>query len=404
MIPKIAWRNIWRNRLRSFVVIGAIIMGIWAGIFMSSLSIGMTETRTQDILDTFISHVQVHDSTFVYDHKPADFIQNFEEVYGILQNDDSVTAITRRVIYSQAMLASAKGNRSVEIRGIYPEEERGITKLHEYIVDGNFFEEFKGKPVCIGAKIAEKNGYEVGDKLILQYQDIHGEMHAVKYKVCGIFKTINSQHDGFTVYVPAQTLFDETGDIMYHEIALRTFNKSDALSLSNSLQAQLPDVKVEYWGQVSPDLGYTDEMMGVALLIYMGIIMLALMFGIINTMLMAVLERTRELGMLMAVGMTKPKVFLMIVLETLFLSIVGGPLGILLGHLTVGYFGTNGLDLSVVAEGMSLFGMSSIVYTSIDPSAYIQIGIMVVVTALLAALYPARKALKLNPSEAIRSI
>jgi putative ABC transport system permease protein len=108
--------------------------------------------------------------------------------------------------------------------------------------------------------------------------------------------------------------------------------------------------------------------------------------------------------MLLSVGMKKSSVFVMIILETMFLALVGGPAGIIAGHFTVQYFGTYGLDLSVVAEGMKEYGMGSIIYPTIDPSAYIDITIMVIVTAVVAALYPARKALKLKPAEAVRAL
>jgi len=166
----------------------------------------------------------------------------------------------------------------------------------------------------------------------------------------------------------------------------------------------MPTQKVQYWGEISPELSYSDEMMTMALYIYMGIIMLALLFGIINTMLMAVLERKRELGMLMSVGMTKTKVFGMVLVETFVLALVGGPIGMLAGHITVIYFGRKGINVAALGEGMNALGFDSIIYTQLPATSYIDIAVMVIITALLAALYPARKALKLNPAEAVRAI
>ncbi len=322
MILKIAWRNVWRNKLRSGVVIFAIMTGIWAGIFMSSMSIGMTEARTEDALGYFISHIQIHNPEFIVDRKVRYSIDNVENVLTELSANDSILHFSKRTIYTEGILASAKGNKNVQIVGIDPEQEKLVTKIHSSIVAGNYFEDFKGKPACIGKKVADKYNYEIGDKLILQFQDKAGDIHAMKFKVCGIFQSVNLQHDELTVYVPSEVLAEETGHAEYHEIALNTYTKAAAIGLAATLQQKLPEQKVEYWGQISPELGYTDEMMDVAMYLYMGIIMLALLFGIINTMLMAVLERRRELGMLMAVGMTKPKVFLMIVVETLFLALV----------------------------------------------------------------------------------
>ena len=143
-------------------------------------------------------------------------------------------------------------------------------------------------------------------------------------------------------------------------------------------------------------------MMAIMLVLVLGIIMMALLFGIINNMLMAILERRRELGMLMAVGMNKRKLFLMILLETLMLGFVGGPIGIVLGDLSTRIMMRIGIDLTSKKEGLAELGVQSIIYPEIVPEYYIIIAIMVVTTALIASILPAVRALKLNPVEAIR--
>ena len=132
--------------------------------------------------------------------------------------------------------------------------------------------------------------------------------------------------------------------------------------------------------------------------------MTALIFGIVNTMLMAVLERFRELGMLMAVGMNKLRVYLMILLETVFLGIAGAPIGLLVGWLTIYYYQINGVDLSNYSEGLESFGYASILYPYIETDVYVTVTIGVIITTVIAALYPAWKAVKLKPVEALHKI
>ena len=146
--------------------------------------------------------------------------------------------------------------------------------------------------------------------------------------------------------------------------------------------------------------GYMDTMMGLFMIIILG----ALGFGIVNTMLMVVLERTKELGMLMAVGMNKRKVFLMIMLETIFLALVGAVIGEILSVLLINYFNKAGIDLSSVAEGMESVGYAAITYPILEGYRYIQITVLVICTGIIASIYPALKALKLHPAEALRSI
>ena len=132
------------------------------------------------------------------------------------------------------------------------------------------------------------------------------------------------------------------------------------------------------------------------------IILIAMAFGIINTMMMAVMERTRELGMLMAVGMNRMKVFLMIMLETVLLSIIGTIAGIILSATTIYYTGLYGINFSSWAEGYEAYGYSAIVYPSLYFDFYIGMTILVIITGIISSIYPARKALRFNPAAAIR--
>jgi len=138
--------------------------------------------------------------------------------------------------------------------------------------------------------------------------------------------------------------------------------------------------------------------------IFMGIILMALMFGIVNTMLMAVLERQRELGMLMAIGMNRIRIFAMVMLETIWVALVGGPLGLLLGHMTIRYFGAHGVNLSQYSEALSMYGFSNVIYFQLDQKYYWPVLLMTIGVAVVSAVYPAIKAVRLEPTQAIRKI
>jgi len=170
-----------------------------------------------------------------------------------------------------------------------------------------------------------------------------------------------------------------------------------------SISKIVPDMTVRTWDEIMPEAGMYTSAMDFYLMIFMVIILLALGFGIVNTMLMAVLERVKELGMLMAVGMARKKVFRMIMLETIFLAITGSAIGMLISYLLIWYTGSTGLDLSTMyQEGFEAIGFSAIIYPEMSWDSYFQIIVMVILTGILASIYPARKALKLNPAEALR--
>jgi putative ABC transport system permease protein len=174
--------------------------------------------------------------------------------------------------------------------------------------------------------------------------------------------------------------------------------------LQKELQDEFPKLAIQNWKEISPELAYADDIMTQMLYIIIGIIMLALSFGIINTMLMTVLERRKELGMLMCVGMSKTKVFYMIIIETLYLALLGGPLGILLAYYSVWQGSKSGLDLAAFSDGLASYGIDSVIYPILPSSFYWGTASIVFIMTLLAAIYPARRALKLNPVETLRTI
>ncbi|HAD98178.1 MAG TPA: ABC transporter permease [Cryomorphaceae bacterium] len=400
---KIAWRNIWRNKLRSLVVICSIILGIWAGIFINGFSYGLNRQRTLEAIQSNLSHIQIHDTAWSQDPNIANQLQQSASILRALEDNPQVKAFSSRMLLN-GIVASANGNGGAQITGIEPATENRLTGLAEKITEGDFLADKKNK-ILLGKALADKLKARIGSKVVVTFTDREGVIISGAFKVAGIYRGTSSQIEQLKVYVRQQDLQKLLSEnIAPHEIALLTSSLETVEPVQQELQRQFPDYTIQSWDELSPELGYADEIMGTMLYLIIGIIMLALSFGIVNTMLMAVLERRKELGMLMAVGMSKRRVFSMILLETLMLSLCGGPLGILLGFLTIWYTGSTGIDLSVFAEGLQSFGISSVIYPSIETSFYFGTGLLVVVMALLSSLYPARRALKLNPIEAIRTI
>ena len=404
MLIRISWRNVWRNALRSGVVIASIALGIWAGLFVISVSSGLNQQRTADAINTSISHLQLHHPEFTKDNNVKYRIQNAEAVEATLAAKPEVQAVTKRVILS-GMVSSSTGGFGVRISGVDSESQTQVTTLASKIEEGAFLKGDKRNLIVIGTRLADKLNVKIRSKIVLTFQKDDGEIVAGAFRVGGLYKTSSSKSDELNVFVRSSDvnrLLEESAG--YHEIAVLLKNTDQVKPQAEVIRSEFSELQTETWQEIAPELGYADEMMKQILYIIIGIILLALSFGIVNTMLMAVLERKRELGMLMSVGMNKTKVFTMIVIETLFISLVGGPLGVLLGFLTITYFGSVGIDLSVVGKGLEEFGISTMIYPTLEPSFYLNVTIMVMIAALLASIYPAIKALQLKPAEAVRAI
>ena len=404
MISVIAWRNIWRHRIRSLVIICAAALGLWGGIFILGLSKGISLQRKEDVIKSQLSHIQIHNPKYLEEKEIKYFIEEGGQLISYMQNHELVEAATGRVIVN-GMAASATGATGVMIYGIIPEYEKYVTNMYSKIAEGNYFEDKVRNPIVIGKELAKKRNLKLKSKIILTFQDTSGNLISAAFKVAGIYKTISPKFDESVVFTLASDLGKLTStENYYQEIAIILGPHANLDFTANTFKSNYPGLKIRTWKDISPELKYIDEMLDLNLYIIIGIILLALTFGLINTMLMAVLERVHELGMLMAIGMNKLKLFFMILFETSYLAFTGGLLGMILAYSTNAYFQKNGIDLSFVQQGFEEFGMSPVIYPVLEFSYYPILAIMIFVFAVISAIYPAIKALQLKPSEAIRKI
>lgn len=386
------------------MVITSIVLGIWAGLFVIALSAGLNEQRKVSVIENSISHVQYHHPEFLKDRNAKYVIDDIESVEASIQKDSTVLNYTKRSLVN-GMASSARGGNGVVISGIDPEMEARVTTIGEKVVDGAFLSDEGRFPVYIGQALAEKMNVHVRSKIVLTFQDSESEIVAGAFRVAGIYKTVSKKYDEMNVFVRLsdleKLLHTDNG---VNEVAVLLHDFEVIPPFVERQRSSYPELKIEPWDEISPELGYADEMMEIFLYLFLGILLAALSFGIVNTMLMAVLERKRELGMLMSVGMNKARIFAMITFETIAIALAGGPLGILMAWLTIVYFQSAGLDLSFYAQGLEEFGIDPIVYPYLEFQYYWSLAIMVIIMAILASIYPARKALKMNPAQAVRAI
>jgi len=407
VLLKIAWRSIWRSKMRSAVVIFAIASGLLGGLFSSAWINGMAQQRVKNTFAYEIGHIQLHNPSYAENPDVRKTIKKTDEKLNELRKVQGVIGVAERVLVN-GMSATANKNMGVNIIGVDPLHEKEVFEIYKMIdtASGDFFETKKKNSVVISRALAVELKAKLKSKIVLTFQDYNGEITGAAFKVVGIFKTDNNPWDKIHVFVKNDDLRrvlampeDESHEIV---LVIKDYEQADVVAAD--LQIRFPDAKVEDWSEVSPYLslmsGYMDTMMGLFMVIILG----ALGFGIVNTMLMVVLERTRELGMLMAIGMNRRRVFFMIMLETILLALVGALFGEILSVIAINYFNKAGIDLSSVAEGMESVGYAAVTYPMLETYRYLQITILVIITGILASIYPAFKALKLHPAEAIRSI
>lgn len=402
-ILKIAWRNIWRTPMRSLIVIGSIVMGIWAGIFVVAFSYGLNKQRTESSIKNAISHIQIHHPEYQKEYDSKFYLGEPDQLSNVLESDKSIESYAFRTLLNGMVSSPIKSN-GVRIIGVNKNQEKELTSIYSGLVKGTYFESKRRNPILIGEALAEKLKVKLQSKVVLTFQDTENTIISGAFRVCGIYKTQYSKYDQGTVFIENKDLHRLLKSENFHQVALLCNSIDQVDSTYNNLKTNLPEYEVKDWKSIAPELAYADKIMESWLFLIMIIIMLALIFGIINTMLMAVFERRKELGMLMAIGMNRSKIFLLILIETLFLSLIGAPTGLVLGALTIKITSETGINLAFISKGLENVGLGSVIYPQIESYFYLFITVMVFLFTLIAAIYPSRKALMLKPTEAIRTL
>ncbi|MBU2635832.1 MAG: ABC transporter permease [Bacteroidetes bacterium] len=404
MLLKLAWRNIWRNKRRSLIVVTAVVIGLVSLIFTDSLSVGMIRQMLDNQIGSHISHIQIHKNGFNDNKIIQNCIPDYEKVETILQSDPSISHYSKRVV-TYGLISSASNSSGISIIGIGPKEEENITIIKKSVVEGEYFSG-KKRDIVIGKKLSEKLGVGIGDKIVLMVTNFSGNVATDVFRVAGLYETSFSEFDRVTAYIDigiAQEFLGITGKIS--EFAIIVNNVEKVETIKETLAGRLgSSYEVMSYVDIIPAIILMVDSYDEMILVYYLIIGLATIFGIINVMLMSVFERVREFGVLMAMGMKNFKIFFMILSEALLLSSCGMIIGIIIGvgiYLPLSY---SGINFSAFAEGLTMVGISAIVYPALTMQGVLNAIFIIPVISVVAAIYPAYRAISLQPVIAIRYV
>ncbi len=288
--------------------------------------------------------------------------------------------------------------------GIIPREEERVTTIHDYIVKGTYLKNNPGD-IIISTATAEKLRVGLGDKVVIMASRIGGSVGSEACRVVGLFETFDSGFDQTHVYLPLQTAQRMLGaEGRISEIVVNPVDAKMTDSIAHSLESQLPpDFEVLTYKEMLPLLVMQIQLYNQTIYIFYAIIAFALIFGIVNTMLMAVMERTHEFGVDMAIGMSSGRIFRMILTEALFLGAAGTVVGLAVSFAIYIPLSHTGWNLAMFSESLKSIGVGKIIYPVIHLSSLINTVVIIPLAAVIGAVYPAIRATKLRPVEAIRS-
>ena len=398
---KMAWRNVWRNKLRSGIMIGSMIFGLLGVMLMVGFVQAMVDSMVDNAIKYQSGHIQIHSPAFLLNEEIKAWLPEADPLAEQVRHMAGVAGVSVRQVVD-GMIGSAAATRGVRINGINVSDEARVTAIEDNIVEGATLPDTGRNPILVGQRLGGKLKLRIKSKVVLTFSDIHGEVTGAAFRVCGFFKTPSSEFDEGYAFVRRTDMALLTGIDEAHEIAI-LLSDDEAISKVKKDTASLVGDKglVQDWQEIQPLLAAMVSSMGISNAIVIGIFVLALGFGIVNIMFMSVFERTREFGMLMAIGMNNKKVSQLVALEAIFLGGIGSLCGMIASAIMIGLTGHFGLPFGAMAEGLGAFGVDTVLYPTVPFVFYpIVVGI-ILFTSFLSALYPIRSIVKKQPSEAL---
>jgi len=400
----LAWRNLWRNHRRTIIMLAAISIGAWAMIFMTALMRGMVNDMLRDGIRSLPGHVQVHNPAF-RDDPSVNNLLSMSDVE--LSEAFEVAGIDRFAarVRVPAIISSERESRGVTLLGVDPLQELSLEAVGSAIVDGRGLADVDDNGVVIGRKLADKLDTEIGKRIVLMSQDPDNEVADRGFRVVGFFEAnLAAQEEAFA-FVGRATLQNMLRiDNQVSEVALIGDDYRNVETLLADTRRVIGERdEVLPWFELDAYLGTMIDVMDGFVLVWIVVIFLALSFGLVNTLVMAVFERVREIGLMLALGMRPSSILMQIIFESTLLLIIGLGIGNVLAFASVAPL-RDGIDISIVAEGMEMFGASSILYPELLTSDVILANIVVLILGFLSSLSPAWRASRYEPVEAITKV
>ncbi|MFA6470973.1 MAG: FtsX-like permease family protein [Candidatus Latescibacterota bacterium] len=405
---KLGWRNLWRNRRRSFIELVSIGGSVFIAVFFNNLTYGTYARMIDDGVRIGSGHIGIYNNRYLETRKVEQTIP-VEPVRGQMLEESMVTTVHAR-LYVPGLIRSSRNSRAAVFLGIdFPVELSDNPILRKkYFISGGVPKEENGDSAVIGAAIANELGLNLGNKFVLTTQDANGEIMNKLYRVSGIIRTGIREIDSGMVMVPRENLARAIGrEGSAHEIAVMLKNQNlipKALPHIRDIARIQPGAKAYEWKEAMPGLAGTIRIDHAGLQIMVIFLYLIVGIGTVNTLLMSVIERSREFGLIRALGMGKGRITVMVFTEALVLSVTGAALGSALAVILGLYTSTKGINLASLMTVRGIAGtiIDPILYSGWDWKNLIILNFGMVLLTLTASLYPAWQVLKIHPSEAMR--
>jgi len=408
-LVKLAWRNLWRNRRRTLITISSICFGLVIALVFIGLGDGTYGTMIDSAARLGTGHVTIEHQRYRTSLATRYTLKDIRPIAETLAGIREITGWAPRVA-GQAMISTSYGSVGAAFMGVDPAQEKENTLFIKKMVSGRYLKNAGGRGAVIGTKMAEQLKVTVGSKMVITANNLQGDISAELLRVVGIFRTGSDMIDGYVLQIPLERsrklLGMEPEEVTQLAVYLDNQRQTDSViaTLKMSL-AQVKEAAVLSWRQVMPELAAYVELDGGSNYIFQVIIFIIIGAGILNTILMSVLERRYEFGVLLCLGMGPASLLLLILTEAVLLGLLGVSVGTVLGLACNYYFTVKGFDLTMITpEDMDISGVAldPVLYADLYMDHLVIIVSLVFLMVVLIGVYPAVKAARSVPIEVLK--
>lgn len=406
ILLKLAWRNLWKNRRRTLITLTMIAVGFALALISLGLADGFHNQMIRNAVRLGSGNLTVEHRDYLAEPSNDKLVARASALRDEIRGIPGIRNVSERIIV-MGLIYTTENSAGAAILGVDPSSDMTRKTLEPKIIEGRYLKDGDRRGVLIGADLARRLGASVGSKAVVTAQDASGQISSQLVRVRGIFRTGIEEMDGYFAQVSlplTRALLGVSKGATQLAVFLK--NEKDQAQVRGEIEPLVAGSKTAVfdWQEVMPDLVLFVQMDNAGTYIFMGIIMVVVALGILNTILMSVLERTREFGLMVALGMAPRRLLALVVLETTFLSLCSLGVGAILGFGAHLYFAEHGLDMGFAShEQLTAAGavFDSVVYSELVPGRVLFLMGVVFIVTLAVGIYPAIRAARVDPVRAI---
>ncbi len=405
LLATLAWRNLWRNRRRTLITVAAVVFATFLSLAMRGLQLGTYNENISWALNLFSGYIQLQHPEYKENpslHKSFRFTESLRDD---LVKDERIRGFAPRV-YAEGLISYGDNSLGTALFGIDPKAEREVTRMVDKVKDGRMLSSMRADEVVLGHKLLTNLKADIGDTIVILSQGYDGALGNMKYRIVGSVKTGMQEFDRAAVFMGISSLQDL---VTMHDrisvVAIALHDLQDVEDVTERINARpgVFEVRALPWEEVMTDMKQQIQMDNYSGMLLLGILIVVVGFGILNTVLMSVTERFREFGILLSIGMPQRQLVSLVLIETLYIMIIGLAVGNLLAFGVNWYFAANPIVFGgEYAAMIEEYGWLPQMHSIVLPSSFLNTSLAILSVSVIASIYPLYRVLRLEPLKGIR--